>query len=106
MRGTSFDEPGNIGRQRVGVGTMAVAIIAHQDTSLPLQAAPVRAGWPRQGSANRPAQCTVRTRGVQRLLVLTIADIDLGFALRWLIDTASRAEEETYQRWLAENGSF
>jgi hypothetical protein len=33
-------------------------------------------------------------------------DIDLGFALRWLVDTASRAEEETYERWLAEDGTF
>ena len=33
-------------------------------------------------------------------------DIDLGFALRWLMDTASRAEEETYERWLAEDGTF
>ena len=33
-------------------------------------------------------------------------DIDLGFALRWLIDTASQAEEETYERWLAEDGTF
>jgi hypothetical protein len=33
-------------------------------------------------------------------------DIDLGFALRWLLDTASRAEEESYERWLAEDGTF
>jgi hypothetical protein len=33
-------------------------------------------------------------------------DIDLGFALRWLLDTASHAEEETYERWLAEDGTF
>lgn len=33
-------------------------------------------------------------------------DIDLGFALRWLVDTASRAEEETYERWLAEDGTL
>src|SRR5947209_15365390 len=33
-------------------------------------------------------------------------DIDLGFALRWLVDTATRAEEETYERWLVEDGSF
>lgn len=33
-------------------------------------------------------------------------DIDLGFALRWLVDTASRGEEETYERWLAEDGTF
>ena len=33
-------------------------------------------------------------------------DIDLGFALRWLMDTASRAEEESYERWLAEDGTF
>src|SRR5579859_1589906 len=33
-------------------------------------------------------------------------DIDLGFALRWLVDTASRAEEESYERWLAEDGTF
>ena len=33
-------------------------------------------------------------------------DIDLGFALRWLVDTASQAEEETYERWLAEGGTF
>lgn len=32
--------------------------------------------------------------------------IDLGFALRWLLDTASHAEEETYERWLAEDGTF
>ncbi|MGH2496500.1 MAG: hypothetical protein ACRDIV_17515 [Ktedonobacteraceae bacterium] len=33
-------------------------------------------------------------------------DIDLGFALRWLLDTASHAEEESYERWLAEDGTF
>jgi hypothetical protein len=33
-------------------------------------------------------------------------DIDSGFALRWLLDTASKAEEETYERWLAEDGTF
>ena len=33
-------------------------------------------------------------------------DIDPGFALRWLLDTASQAEEETYDRWLAEGGTF
>lgn len=33
-------------------------------------------------------------------------DIDLGFALRWLVDVASQAEEETYERWLAEDGTF
>ncbi len=33
-------------------------------------------------------------------------DIDLGFALRWLLDTASHAEEDTYERWLAEDGTF
>ena len=33
-------------------------------------------------------------------------DIDLAFALRWLVDTAARAEEESYERWLAEDGSF
>ncbi len=33
-------------------------------------------------------------------------DIDLEFALRWLLETASQAEEETYQRWLAEDGTF
>ncbi len=33
-------------------------------------------------------------------------DIDLGFALRWLLDTASHAEEETYERWIAEDGTF
>ena len=33
-------------------------------------------------------------------------DIDLGFALRWLLDTASQAEEESYARWLAEDGTF
>ncbi len=33
-------------------------------------------------------------------------DIDPGFALRWLLDTASQAEEETYERWLAEDGTF
>jgi hypothetical protein len=33
-------------------------------------------------------------------------NIDSGFALRWLLDTASKAEEESYQRWLAEDGTF
>jgi len=33
-------------------------------------------------------------------------DIDLGFALRWLLDTASHAEEDTYERWIAEDGTF
>jgi len=33
-------------------------------------------------------------------------DIDLGFALRWLLDTASHAEEESYERWIAEDGTF
>lgn len=33
-------------------------------------------------------------------------DIDTGFALRWLLDTASQAEEESYERWLAEDGTF
>jgi hypothetical protein len=32
--------------------------------------------------------------------------IDLVFALRWFIDTASQAEEETYERWLDEDGTF
>jgi len=31
-------------------------------------------------------------------------DIDLVFALRWLLETAIGAEEATYERWLAEGG--
>ena len=32
-------------------------------------------------------------------------DIDLVFALRWLLETALGAEELTYERWLPEGGS-
>lgn len=33
-------------------------------------------------------------------------DINLVFALNWLVETASRADEESYERWLAEDGTF
>ena len=33
-------------------------------------------------------------------------NIDFLFALRWIVDSASQMQEETYERWVEEDGSF